>query len=65
MDVTLADMEEIVARAGSDAFGPMMAAVADARGFFHAAKKAFVADGQAYNWTIQRQWFSEPKRRLP
>jgi hypothetical protein len=43
----------------SDAFGPMMAAAADARGFFRAAKKAFVADGQAYNWTIQRQWFSD------
>lgn len=43
--------------ATSEAFGPMMAAEADARGFFTAGKRAFVADGQAYNWTIQRRWF--------
>jgi hypothetical protein len=44
--------------ASSDEFGPQMAAEADARGFFAAAKRAFVADGQAYNWTIQQRWFS-------
>lgn len=42
----------------SDEFGPMMAAEADARGFFAAKKKAFVADGQACNWTIHRRWFA-------
>lgn len=42
----------------SEEFGPQMAAEADARGFFAAAKRAFVADGQAYNWTIQQRWFS-------
>jgi len=41
----------------SDEFGPMMAAAADARGFFKANKKAFVADGQSYNWSIQKRWF--------
>jgi hypothetical protein len=41
----------------SDEFGPMMAAEADARGFFKAKKKAFVGDGQSYNWTIQQRWF--------
>lgn len=44
--------------ASSEQFGPQMAAEADARGFFAAAKRAFVGDGQAYNWTIHRQWFS-------
>jgi hypothetical protein len=33
---------------GSDDFGAMMAAEADARGFFTAKKKAFVGDGQGY-----------------
>ncbi len=41
----------------SDEFGPMMAAAADARGFFQARKQAFLGDGQAYNWTIQQRWF--------
>jgi hypothetical protein len=44
--------------AASDEFGPQMAAEADARGFFAAGKRAFVGDGQGYNWTIHRQWFS-------
>ena len=44
--------------ASSDKFGPMMAAVADRRGFFQAEKRAFLGDGQAYNWTIQQRWFS-------
>ncbi len=43
--------------ASSEEFGPQMAAEADARGFFTAAKRAFLGDGQAYNWTIQRRWF--------
>lgn len=41
----------------SDSFGPMMAAEADARGLFAAARRAFLGDGQAYNWTIQKQHF--------
>lgn len=44
--------------ASSDEFGPQMAVEADARGFFSAGKRAFLGDGQAYNWTIQQQWFS-------
>jgi hypothetical protein len=44
---------------GSDEFGPMMAAEADARGFFQATKGVVVGDGQAYNWTIQQRWFPE------
>jgi hypothetical protein len=44
--------------ASSEQFGPQMAAEADARGFFAAGKRAFLGDGQGYNWTIHRQWFS-------
>lgn len=43
--------------AGSDEFGAMMAAEADARGFFTAQKRAFVGDGLGYNWSIHRRWF--------
>jgi len=41
----------------SDKFGPMMAAEADSRGFYLAAKQAFVCDGLPYNWTIQQTHF--------
>lgn len=41
----------------SDVFGPMMAAEADSRGFFAAEKRAFLGDGQKYNWSIQERWF--------
>ena len=43
--------------ADSATFGSMMAAEADQRGFYTAAKQAFLGDGLAYNWTIQRRWF--------
>jgi hypothetical protein len=43
--------------ADSDAFGLLMAAEADARGFFAAELRAYVGDGQAYNWTIWQRWF--------
>ncbi len=38
-------------------FGPLVAAEAQARGFYQAARGAFVADGQAYNWQIHRAYF--------
>jgi hypothetical protein len=41
----------------SDSFGRMMAAEADSRGFYGAAKQSFVADGLPYNWTIQQRHF--------
>lgn len=41
----------------SESFGLMMAAEADARGFFTAERRAFLGDGLAYNWTIQREHF--------
>lgn len=43
----------------SDEFGPMMAAEADSRGFFAAQKRAFLGDGQKYNWSIQQRWFPD------
>ena len=43
----------------SDAFGRMMEVEADARGFYHAAKKAFVSDGLPYNWAIQQRHFRD------
>ncbi len=43
--------------ASSEEFGPMMAAEADARGFYTAMKQAFLGDGLPYNWTIQQRWF--------
>ncbi|MCB9921174.1 MAG: LysR family transcriptional regulator [Planctomycetaceae bacterium] len=42
---------------GSDSFGRMMEAEAESRGFFQAQKRAFVGDGLAYNWTIQKRHF--------
>ncbi len=41
----------------SDAFGPLVAAEAQTRAFFDAPRQAFVADGQQYNWSIQRAYF--------
>jgi len=41
----------------SSSFGPMMAAEAQERHFYAAPRKAFVADGSAYNWSIQRGYF--------
>lgn len=43
----------------SDAFGRMMEVEADARGFYHAAKQAFVSDGLPYNWAIQKRHFRD------
>jgi len=41
----------------SEKFGPMMAVEAESRGFYRAEKRAFVADGLPYNWTIQAAHF--------
>jgi hypothetical protein len=41
----------------SRAFGPLVAAEAQARAFYEAPRQAFVGDGQQYNWTLQRTWF--------
>jgi hypothetical protein len=43
----------------SASFGPMMAAEAQERHFYEARRRAFVADGSAYNWSIQRGYFAD------
>lgn len=43
----------------SSAFGPLMAAEAQRRGFYQAKRRAFVADGLAYNWSIHRGYFRD------
>ena len=49
----------VASLATSRSFGPMVAAEAQSRNFFAAGRRAFVADGQAYNWTIQRGYFPD------
>ena len=41
----------------SRAFGPLLAGEAQRRGFYQAPRRAFLGDGLAYNWTIQRGYF--------
>jgi hypothetical protein len=43
----------------SEAFGPMVAAEAHRRNFHAAARGAFVGDGAAWLWTLQRQYFPD------
>jgi hypothetical protein len=43
----------------SASFGPMMAAEACERHFYEAPRRAFVADGSAYNWSIHRGYFGD------
>lgn len=40
-------------------FGPLLAAEAQQRGFYQAKRKAFIADGQEANWTVQRLHFPD------
>ena len=43
----------------SDEFGRLVGAEAKARNFEVASRRAFVGDGQAYNWSIQKRWFAK------
>lgn len=43
----------------SDEFGPLVASEAQQRGFYQAARRAFLGDGQAWNWTLQATHFSD------
>jgi hypothetical protein len=43
----------------SGQFGRLVGAEAKARNFEAAGRRAFVADGQAYNWAIQKRWFRD------
>ena len=42
----------------SEAFGRLVGAEAKARNFEVASRRAFLGDGQAYNWAIQKRWFT-------
>ncbi|HVK08834.1 MAG TPA: hypothetical protein VM597_08675 [Gemmataceae bacterium] len=42
----------------SGEFGRLVGAEAKARNFEAAGRRAFVGDGQAYNWAIQKRWFA-------
>jgi hypothetical protein len=43
----------------SRSFGPLLAAAAQRRGFYQARRRAFVGDGQAYNWAIHKGYFPD------
>ena len=47
----------VASRADRQAFGLLVAAEAQERDFFHAARAAFLGDGAAYPWWIQRAYF--------
>jgi hypothetical protein len=49
----------VASMARSRSFGPLVAAEAQSRNFYAAQRRAFVADGQAYNWSIQRGYFPD------
>jgi hypothetical protein len=43
----------------SATFAKVVAQEAYGRQFFQAARRAFLGDGQKYNWSIQRKWFPD------
>jgi hypothetical protein len=47
----------VASMVNSRAFGPLVAAEAQARAFYQAPRQAFLGDGQKYNWSIQRAYF--------
>jgi len=47
----------VASMADSHTFGPLVAAEAQERGFYQARRGAFLGDGAAYNWWIQRAFF--------
>lgn len=49
----------LASRACAEDFGPMVHQAAWQRNFFGAARRAFLGDGQAVNWTIQRRHFAD------
>ena len=49
----------VASMVASRSFGPLMAAEAQSRDFYAARRRAFVADGQAYNWSIQQGYFAD------
>ena len=49
----------VASMVNSRAFGPLVAAEAQSRDFYAARRRAFVGDGCAYNWSIQRGYFAD------
>ncbi len=49
----------VASMVASRSFGPLMAAEAQSRDFYAARRRAFVADGCAYNWSIHRGYFAD------
>jgi hypothetical protein len=49
----------VASMAPSVVFGRMVAVEAQERDFYRASRKAFVADGAGYNWTLQRTHFAD------
>ncbi len=49
----------VASMANSTVFGRLVAAEAQERDFYRAERRAFVADGAAYNWTIQQTHFAD------
>ena len=43
----------------SDQFGPLVAGEVQHRGFYQAVRRAFLGDGQAWNWTLQQKYFPD------
>ena len=43
----------------SDEFGPLVAGEAQRRGFYQAPRRAFLGDGQAWNWTLHAAHFPD------
>lgn len=43
----------------SDKFGPLVAGESQRRGFYQAARRAFLGDGQAWNWTLHAAYFPD------
>jgi hypothetical protein len=43
----------------SRSFGPLLAAAAQRRGFYRALRRAFLGDGQKYNWAIHKGYFPD------
>jgi hypothetical protein len=49
----------VASLAQSKKFGPMVAVEAQERDFYRAGRRAFLGDGAAYNWTLQRKHFPD------
>jgi hypothetical protein len=49
----------VASMADSEQFGKLVAAEARERGFYQANRRAFVADGASYNWTLQKKHFAD------